>query len=112
MNTLPTYFISHGGGPWPWIDDMRQSMAPLADSLVRITREIGVKPKAVLSISGHWEAPQFTAMATPQPPMVYDYYGSPAHTYQISYPAPGAPEVAARIQALLQGAGIAAAQDA
>lgn len=111
MSTLPTYFISHGGGPWPWMDEMRQPMAVLAESLARITREIGGKPKAVLSVSGHWEATRFTAMAAARPGMVYDYYGFPAHTYQISYPAPGAPEVAARIEALLKGAGIDAAQD-
>ena len=108
---LPTYFISHGGGPWPWMPEMRPAMAPLADSLRALVKEIGVLPTAVLSISGHWEAPQFTAMATEKPPMVYDYHGFPAHTYSIQYPAPGAPAVAQRIQALLQDAGISAGQD-
>ena len=27
MNTMPVYFVSHGGGPWPYIDDMRQMLA-------------------------------------------------------------------------------------
>ncbi len=112
MRTLPTYFISHGGGPWPWMDEMRERMAPLAASLRAITQEIGGKPRAVLSVSGHWEAPQFTAMAAARPGMVYDYSGFPEHTYRIQYPAPGAPEVAQRIQALLQGAGIAVVSDA
>jgi aromatic ring-opening dioxygenase catalytic subunit (LigB family) len=44
--------------------------------------------------------------------MVFDYYGFPEHTYRIRYPAPGAPALAQRVQDLLQGAGIAAAQDA
>ena len=109
---LPSYFISHGGGPWPWMPEMRDMMAPLADSLKAMVREIGVQPRAVLSVSGHWEAPQFTAMATPRPGMVYDYYGFPEHTYRIQYPAPGAPEVAERIRSLLQGAGMAAGLDA
>ncbi len=108
---LPTYFISHGGGPWPYMPEMRAAMAPLAASLQAMVQEIGVLPKAVLSISGHWEAPQFTAMASPQPPMRYDYSGFPEHTYRVQYPAPGAPDVAQRIQTLLQAAGIAAAQD-
>jgi aromatic ring-opening dioxygenase catalytic subunit (LigB family) len=112
MNTrLPTYFISHGGGPWPYMPEMREAMAPLAASLQRIASEVGAKPKAVLSISGHWEAPLFTAMATPKPPMVYDYYGFPEHTYHVTYAAPGAPEVAARVQGLLQDAGIDAGLD-
>jgi len=108
---LPTYFISHGGGPWPYMDEMRQPMARLAASLQAITQEIGGRPRAVLSISGHWEAPVFTAMATERPPMVYDYHGFPEHTYRVQYPAPGAPAVATRIQALLQGAGITSALD-
>jgi aromatic ring-opening dioxygenase catalytic subunit (LigB family) len=119
MNTrpaprLPSYFISHGGGPWPWMPEMAEPMAGLAASLRHIATEVaaghGGPPRAVLSISGHWEAPVFTAMATAQPGMVYDYHGFPEHTYRIRYPAPGAPAVAQRITELLQGAGIAAAQ--
>jgi aromatic ring-opening dioxygenase catalytic subunit (LigB family) len=111
MTTLPTYFISHGGGPWPYMPEMRQPMAALTASLQAITREIGGLPRAVLSVSGHWEAPRFMAMATARPPMVYDYYGFPEHTYRVQYPAPGAPEVALRVQSLLQGAGIDAGLD-
>ena len=103
---LPTYFISHGGGPWPWMPEMRAPMAALAASLKGIAREIGGLPKAVLSVSGHWEAPRFTAMASARPSMLYDYSGFPAHTYSIQYPAPGAPALADRIATLLQGAEI------
>ena len=109
---LPTYFISHGGGPWPWMQEMRAPMAALTASLQGITREIGRLPKAVLSVSGHWEAPRFTAMASPRPSMLYDYSGFPAHTYSVQYAAPGAPALADRISALLQAAGIDAALDA
>ena len=109
---LPTYFISHGGGPWPWMQEMRAPMAALTASLQGITREIGRVPKAVLSVSGHWEAPHFTAMASPRPSMLYDYSGFPAHTYSVQYAAPGAPALADRISALLQAAGIDAALDA
>ena len=112
MSTLPTCFISHGGGPWPWMDEMRGPMAPLTASLQGLVRDLGRKPRAVLSVSGHWEAPRFTAMAAAQPGMLYDYYGFPAHTYQVRYPAPGAPAVAGRIVELLQGAGIEAGLDA
>jgi len=109
---LPTYFVSHGGGPWPYVPEMRASMQPLEHSLVAITRELGGLPKAVLSVSGHWEEPGFTVMANPKPPMVYDYYGFPPHTYEVQYPAPGAPEVAQRIQSLLKQAGVPASLDA
>jgi len=109
---LPTYFVSHGGGPWPFIPEIREAMQALTSSLVGVTREIGVLPRAVLCVSGHWEEPAFTVMANPRPPMVYDYYGFPAHTYEVVYGAPGAPDVAARIQALLTAAGLPAPADA
>ena len=105
-NRLPTYFISHGGGPWPWIPEMRQKLAPLEKALVNMPKEIGTTPKAILMVSGHWEEPDFAVMASPNPPMVYDYYGFPAYTYEIKYAAPGAPDVARRVLGLLQAAGL------
>ncbi len=104
---LPTYFISHGGGPWPWIKDLLPGdWNPLESSLQAIPRQIGVTPRAVLAISGHWEERDFTVQTNPNPPMLYDYGGFPDFTYRIQYPAPGSPEVAARIGNLLDGAGI------
>jgi aromatic ring-opening dioxygenase catalytic subunit (LigB family) len=103
---LPTYFISHGGGPWPYMDDMRRMMHVLEQSLQDMPRQIGVTPKAVLVISGHWEDSAFAVMSSPKPPMVYDYSGFPAHTYQVVYPAPGAPVLAQRVQSLISAAGL------
>lgn len=109
---LPTYFISHGGGPWPWLkNEWGNAMQQLEASLKDIPRQLGVTPKAVLVISGHWEAPEFTVMASPKPPMVYDYSGFPEHTYHVQYPAPGSPALAARVEELLKAAGIPVRQD-
>lgn len=109
---LPTYFISHGGGPWPWIkDQMPSDMSRLEASLQAIPVEIGVTPRAVLVVSGHWETPGFTVQTSANPPMVYDYGGFPDFTYRIQYPAPGAPDVAERIVELLGDEGIRAATD-
>ena len=101
---LPTYFISHGGGPWPWMPAMRAKMHALETSLAAMPNEIGGPPAAVLMISGHWEGPDFAVMASEKPPMVYDYFGFPPETYKIVYPAPGAPALAARVAALLRQA--------
>jgi len=112
MNQLPTYFLSHGGGPWPYLDgEMRQAHAVLEASLADIPRQLGVTPKAVVMVSGHWDEEIFTVMANPHPPMIYDYGGFPEHTYRISYPAPGSPELATRIQDLLKAEGFSAGQD-
>jgi aromatic ring-opening dioxygenase catalytic subunit (LigB family) len=109
---LPTYFISHGGGPWPWIKDMMPGdFGPLERSLQSIPNEIGVTPKAILAVSGHWEEPNFTVQTNPHPPMYYDYGGFPDFTYRIQYPAPGAPDSAARTAELLEQAGIRTSKD-
>lgn len=103
---LPTYFISHGGGPWPWLPDMRRMLANLEASLAAIPGQLPEKPKAILMISGHWEEKDFAVMATEHPPMVYDYSGFPPFTYEIKYEAPGAPDLARRTADLIAAAGL------
>ena len=104
--TLPTHFISHGGGPWPWVPNMARELEPLAVSLRQISAELHQKPKAVLMISGHWETESFAVMHCKRPRMVYDYHGFPPETYELSYPAPGAPELAEDVAQRLHQAGL------
>jgi aromatic ring-opening dioxygenase catalytic subunit (LigB family) len=99
---LPTYFLSHGGGPWPWLkDDQRGAYDALEASLHAVRRELGDAPRAVLMISGHWEASRFLVSSAAQPPMIFDYHGFPEHTYRIRYDAPGDPVLAERVHRLL-----------
>ena len=111
----PAIYVSHGGGPCFWIDfpapfgphaydSLRAYLAGIADSLP-------ARPKAVVVISGHWEEPRATVSVNPAPGMLFDYYGFPEHTYRLNYPAPGAPDIAQRVGALLTGAGIPVAAD-
>jgi aromatic ring-opening dioxygenase catalytic subunit (LigB family) len=109
---LPTFFVSHGGGPWPWIDDMRAMFAGSAEWLARLPQTLPAVPKAILSVTGHWEAPEFTVGTSALPPMVYDYSGFPEHTYHVRYPAPGSPSIAERVRQLLSAAGIRCETDA
>ncbi len=106
MTRFPTYFISHGGGPWPWLPQMRAQFVNLEASLKRMVAELPETPRAVLMISGHWEDDSFAVMGAARPPMVYDYYGFPKETYSIVYPAPGAPDLAAHTRDLLEAAGL------
>jgi aromatic ring-opening dioxygenase catalytic subunit (LigB family) len=69
------------------------------------------KPKAVLVITGHWEAADFTVSTAEHPPMMYDYSGFPEHTYHIRYPAPGSPALAARVKNLLSEADLPVEED-
>ncbi|MDE3203120.1 MAG: dioxygenase [Acidobacteriota bacterium] len=108
---LPTFFISHGGGPWPWIKELIPfDFGDLEESLQSIPGEVG-DPTAVLCVTAHWEAPQFTVGTGAEPPMLYDYGGFPDFTYHLRYPAPGHPGVAARVAELLGAAGIPAGRD-
>lgn len=112
-HALPVYFISHGGGPWPWMPEQRDGVyRQLTLALQDMPRQIGVTPKAVLVISGHWEEREFTVMANPHPSMIYDYGGFPEHTYHIKYAAPGLPSLAERVCGLISAAGFPARLDA
>ncbi len=112
MSRLPTYFICHGGGPWPWLKQEMPFFDKLEAALADMPRQIGRTPAAVLMVSGHWEENAFTVQSSPQPPMVYDYGGFPDFTYKIRYDAPGAPELAQHVMELIEAAGLPGALDA
>jgi len=112
--TLPTLFIPHGGGPcffMEWTRGPADTWDRTADWLKNLIASLDVKPKAILVISGHWEEPVFTVGSSPKPPLIYDYTGFPAHTYQLRFDAPGSPALAKRVRDLLADAGIASAED-
>jgi aromatic ring-opening dioxygenase catalytic subunit (LigB family) len=110
---MPVTFLPHGGGPWPILDfafpkDERESLL----KHLRDVRELpATKPKALVVISAHWEAPVPTVMSSAMPPMLYDYYGFPPEAYALTWPAPGSPVLAARVRELLEGAGFSTAED-
>jgi aromatic ring-opening dioxygenase catalytic subunit (LigB family) len=109
----PTFFLSHGGGPWPFMDgDYRRAHAQLEASLRALPATLPEKPKAILMVSAHWEEHAFTVMTSPAPGMLYDYGGFPAHTYEVVYPAAGDPALAERVVSLIEAAGLPAARDA
>ena len=109
---LPTYYLSHGGGPWPYMEGgMRSRFDKLEASLLAIRREWGDGVRAVLMISGHWETAEFAVSSAARPGMVFDYYGFPEHLYRIRYDAPGSPDLALRVRAMLEAGGFACASD-
>lgn len=96
---IPSLFVSHGA-PTLALD------AGLTGAMWRELAATLVKPDAVLVISAHWEtsAPQVGAAA--QPATIHDFGGFPEALYQIRYPAPGAPGLAARVGDLLGESGL------
>ena len=84
--------------PNPWTE--------LAAWLEGLAHSLGEPPAAVLVISGHWESEPVAVNVQARPPLLYDYYGFPEHTYHLKYPAPGAPALAREVRELLEEAGI------
>ena len=59
-------------------------------------------PAAILAVSAHWEAAPVTlGRTTSHDELLYDFYGFPDWMYAIQYPAPGAPALSDRVEALL-----------
>jgi aromatic ring-opening dioxygenase catalytic subunit (LigB family) len=110
---MPTVYLPHGGGPWPYVDlgfDPAE-LASLSRYLEAVAADPPTRPQALLVISAHWEEPVATVMTSEKPPMLYDYYGFPEDSYKVQWPAPGSSSVAARVRALLSSAGIESAED-
>jgi aromatic ring-opening dioxygenase catalytic subunit (LigB family) len=113
MLKQPAIFLPHGGGPcffmdWSWgpADTWK-----LTERFLReLPATLPARPRAILVLSGHWEERAFTVSTAQHPELIYDYYGFPEHTYHLSWPAPGSPEVAARVEQLLRAAGLPVAQ--
>ena len=93
MSATPVLYLSHGAPPLAddplWTRQLAEWSAGLP------------KPKAILVVSAHWEEAPLTVGATTTVPLVYDFWGFPEHYYQVTYPAPGAPELAAKVRKLL-----------
>ncbi len=99
MTALPAIFVSHGSPTLP-LDDIpaRAFLRGLGASLPA--------PKAILVASAHWETAAPAVSLATKPETVHDFHGFPRELYALSYPAPGAPDVAKQAAGLLDAAGI------
>lgn len=104
MPPLPALFVSHGA-PTTAIEDI-----PARRFLENLGGEIA-RPKAVVAVSSHWSDAEPVIGAAPNPTTLHDFHGFPEELYEIEYPAPGDPALAARVQTLLAETGIAARLD-
>lgn len=108
--------LSHGGGPLPLLNDPRSaamtaSLRTRVPSILNLTSpDPAQRPRAIILVTAHWVAksplsfPEVTSSARPE--LIYDYYGFPAESYQFKYPAPGAPDLAARFAAVAADHGL------
>lgn len=108
---MPTLYLSHGGGPWPYMTGEPRRRHALLEASLKALPALIDPPRAILVVSAHWEEEEFAVMAGASPPMVYDYYGFPEPLYHIDYPAAGAPQLAQRVHALVRESGLPARLD-
>ncbi|MBK8255252.1 MAG: dioxygenase [Polyangiaceae bacterium] len=92
--SMPVLFAAHGApillDDEPWMGELAAWGSALP------------KPQSILMVSAHWEERPTSIGATTAIPLVYDFYGFPERYYQIQYPSPGAPNLAARVRELLK----------
>ncbi len=94
MSTMPALFLSHGAPPLVdselWVSQLQRWAADLP------------RPTAILVVSAHWESAPLTIGATTTgTPLVYDFWGFPQRFYEVTYAAPGAPDLARQVAALM-----------
>jgi 4,5-DOPA dioxygenase extradiol len=91
---IPAIFFGHGN----------PMNALLQNSYTEHWAAIGTKlprPKAILCISAHWFIADAAVTVSTSPKTIHDFGGFPRELYQVEYPAPGDPILAARVQRLL-----------
>jgi len=99
MTVLPSLFLSHGA------PNLALYESPTRDFLSQLSQDLP-RPDSILIMSAHFETKDPTFEIGAHPGMIYDFGGFEPELYQMTYPAPGAPELAQRAAGLAMQAGL------
>ncbi len=99
---LPTLFLSHGS---PMTALEPREAGAFMQQLGGAWAACFGRPKAILAVSAHTLTREPVLVAGARHAAIYDFGGFADALYTLRYDAPGAPELATRVQALLAGAG-------
>lgn len=110
---MPAVYLPHGGGPSFFMaGERKQRYQATEDFLRSVPTLLPCRPTAILIVTAHWETAVPTFTGGIRPGLIYDYYGFPPEMYELQYPAPGDPGLAARAASLLREAAFPAHVDA
>ncbi|WP_454846319.1 DODA-type extradiol aromatic ring-opening family dioxygenase [Pseudomonas farris] len=101
---FPSLYISHGS---PMLALEPGASGP---ALARLAATLP-KPKAIVMVSAHWESSELLVSGNPQPETWHDFGGFPQALFEVQYPAPGNPQLAAEVVELLKADGLPARID-
>lgn len=96
---LPSLFVSHGA----------PDLILQENSDVRFFQGLGrslARPEAILCVSAHWDTERPAVSGPDRPQTIHDFYGFQAELYDMRYPCPGAPGIAAEITKVLTEASV------
>jgi len=105
----PAIFLSHGGGPCFFMEardgplaavDKNSSSAAFFRGFAK--KFLKTPPKSILVVSAHWLTSSYEVTSGKKTSLFYDYYGFPAETYELEYPAPGDPKLSERVMELVK----------
>ena len=98
-DTMPTVFFGHGNP----LNALARN--EYTEGWAAVGRDVP-RPRAVLCVSAHWYVPGTAVTAMEAPRTIHDFGGFPRELYEVQYPAPGNPDLAARVRDLLAPADV------